>query len=681
MNICKNLLPHKQRNPLAIPPKSNDREHRRTQLNKREHKDTFSNPSHEDEFEEAFLSNMEFQKEGRPSKLIPKRIFKSEKSWGVQKKKDWRREGFGLKGSPDRVSTQFVSGPMLNSRQRRGRFVENEWTQQIRGGTTRFSRNFDEVFSKDAVSHWRSNMDRSFSIPRKEIHRTRNDVYTRSYAYDEQSCLFRKTLDLSKIYADCPGMYSKRKNYIFWVIQSVKSFEFSNEDQILSRTVQILDFLFCKCEMDMIQPKVLTNIGVTCIWLAAKYEGVHLRLQTLIDKLHPNLKTNYSSMRHEMLTCENMVLKGIDFRISSPVHFDFVENYIFRIFYTKSEKYKSYVKEDTPTGDVEKKTRPATINNQNPEADDKKDKIPPISFEKFSKLMTNHRKKMESKNNISARQHWRKENKGVLVYEKLEQMLRKMVLYYLKVLYHTISSCQETQYGALACVQLAYEALECLPAEKFKSVKPTENDQILFFVQNSHFSKTENSEDMNSPVINTRSRDKTNSHLQENIKSLNSSRNKSTGVKNTIETESRHSSARKNSPLQFNSPKEFFNFDSKGHNSPSRSPMALPPPRTLFWKEPLSNARQERKTPPRVSFKLSQAKSFWGRQTEQVRCQFIKRQCMNFLYYRIYRITSKYFWSELDKIRRNVLKMEAASIHTPSLRDFFKQENPFSHHL
>lgn len=650
-------------------------------LAKRDYEHTFSNKSRRSQFKDPIFRNLDPQLQPLGSPLVPKRISTTSNCFSAQKKDEYMKNIFELKGNPDRMSTQFVSRPMMQSRRRKGNLIEKNWTQQIRGGTTRFSPIFDESFSKSQGLHWRLDMGQKFPLQRKDIPRTRNDVYTRSYPYDEQSCLFKKTLDLSKIYADCPQMYSKRKNYILWVIKSVKSFEFSNEDQVLSRTIQILDFLFCKCEMNTNDTKDLTKIGVTCLWLAAKYEGVHLTLQSLISKLHPNLRKGFGSMKQEMLECENMILKGIDFRISSPVHFDFVENYIFRIFYTKSEKYKNFAKKEGRRRGTRKSIEDGENKNLNTQESNSTNKKLPMSFEKFSKIMEKHRSKMKSLKNKTARQQWRKESKGVLVYPKLEQMLRKMVMYYLKILYHTISSTsKETHIGALACVSLAFESLERLPAREFEDIQATENDKILFYVENSHFSKTQVSNEINSTDMNLITKTFSGPNFQENLKSLDSSKNKSTGVKNTVEDQSIRSSVERNSSSHFGSPHQFFNLNSKGHKSRNSMNVDYTSSQKL-WKEPVLDFEKRFERESKVSFKLSQAKEFWEQQSDDVRGKFLKRQCLNFLYFRIYRIISKYFWSEIKQVRMDIHKIEEVFAQLQNFQDFFRMENPFSHVL
>lgn len=671
---------------------------RATNLNKRDYENTFSNEHSSNHrngprgFEPSGFAP------GRVGDLVPKRIFESQKKCALAGNSNYRpplgnhrRAGRCSNRVPGKLKFEFLGKGACGG----GSSWERGSGQQMKEGTTRLSPEFDETFSKIYPPHWDSNRETRFPGPAACSPPTRNDVYTRSYKYDESSCLFQKTVDLSKIYADCPRMYSMRRRYMFWVLQSVQAFGFVCEDQILSRTVQILDFLFCKCEMEDVHSRELTKIGVTCLWIAAKYEGVNLRLEDLVGKLDPDFKMGFRNAFQELLSTENTVLKGIDFRISSPAHFDFVENFIFRIFYTKRERKADRGQVDplsrrrgadlTTSGFHSDSTTKMKENNDDRCSDPKLSKNKtsakgktPISFEAFKAIMGKHRKSQKKKQRISARDHWQKENRGVLVYRKLETLLRKMVLYYLKVMYTSMSSCKETHLGALACVKLAFKALEQLPVACFREVQPTMNDKYLFFMRSSRFRGEAHSPGFLSPDHRDPKPDSGRPSSPEPANGDKSCAQKSTQGKKTNSLLKCHNPKPKGIIFQIDGQEAFFNDNSEGHKS--RADLPDPIPReTGARRRPTVDLRvAKRGESSSLGAQVDQVEAFWSEAMVGVKDLFMKSQCLRFLRYRICRILDKYFLDEIEEIELDVLKAEKARQAHADFAEFWKRERPFS---
>lgn len=538
---------------------------------------------------------------------------------------------------------------------------------------------------------------------------SRNDIYTRSYRIDEHCEMFQKVVDLSQIYTDCPDMFQTRQDYIFWIIESVSTYRMIKEPQVLSRAIQILDSLFCKSQMNKIRKEVLTKIGITSIWIAAKYEGVKLSLEKLMRKLDPGLKRKFHMSPMAILACENMILREIDFRISAPVHSDFVENFLFRIFYWKSPleppsqsldfvKNSSFVVDprlgsEFIKGNKFKFSKECLNNNENkidqerrneaklqlPKKLDKKTGTP-ISFTEFKKRIQNFKKKRKQKKQNDKIKQPNRANKNRSTRPQLESLMRKYTLYFLKLLYHTIESCKEAHKGALACVFLALKQLMHLPAKSFAAMEGTFSEKCIFFIKSlkGEFGPVpvvfENVSVEDPPTsnfykqINESDNCSQKSQTQCVISETQSTKRKEAGDKSS--TKSHRSSPLREPllvrklPAQFRLEKELISNWSRNCDEGSISEQIL-----------LKNT-QRMADSEKLRFSVRGVQLHWERQPREVRNLFLKQQSLEFLNQKLRQILRKYSFDVIEDISKKVIGIERQFLNQKSRSRFLKRIHP-----
>jgi hypothetical protein len=565
----------------------------------------------------------------------------------------------------------------------------------------RLSTNLEDFHIKNEMHFMNnnaSNIEIYFLENEDKMRTTRNKIYTRSYYYDERSEMYKKVIDLSKIYSDCPGMYKNRSVYIHWIIKSVKMYELFKENQVISRTIQILDFLFCKCQMDMVQTEILTKVGITCIWIASKYEGVDLSLNQLLSQLEPALKKKFHMSKHAILACENMILKATDFRISSPVHTDFMENYFFRIFYNKNnarQEGRSFDRDSQQnTNQRSNKIKPNFEYQKNKndemkkkhEKDDKKIKdgkenskksksdSSPISFDAFKNIIKNYKKNRVRRNKIKMQFQTMSQYQSNSFNSVLEKLMRDYTNYYLKILYHSMYSCEDTHIGTLSCIILAFQTLQKLPDQVFENVKTSFSDKCLFFIQNMKKPSQKFS-------LNKKKYFSNNPQTMMNSPSSNNEGSILSCTQSTKIRQSKDSSiySSRDSVLlgEFSIQKKCSKkFKRKSHNLTSEIKMTPEQKSGHLNEYLLLQHTQKNANLDKVRFNKEDIQLFWINQSKSNRNRFLRYQCLNYLSKNILAISDSYPDEEIHNIKYAILRMEKKLFNHPEKYKFLIHEHP-----
>ena len=671
------------------------------QLSKRSHNEIFSNKRIEPKNLKKSYNGLNIKNNSTFAYQIPKRRNQLAQNKKINKKKflDFRNKDNiklnfenGLKITPDTKNK-------LKSIRNLKDCLKYNMKNESKANYERLSTNFED-FHLNKTDYFSnnnsSNIEIYFSEDRDRLKTTRNNIYTRSYYYDERCEMYNKVVDLSKIYSDCPGMASNRSEYINWVIKSIKMYSLPKENQVLSRTIQILDFLFCKCQMDMVQTEILTKVGISCIWIASKYEGINLSLDQLLSLLDPNLKKKFHMSKHAFLACENMILKAIDFRISSPVHTDFVENFLFRIFYNRKENEKSlkcssFGFQNTrgyPNNNVDLpfKGPKNNQNKQNLNLGSNKNKInkqngtknkPPISFENFKKIIQSYKKKRIQYNKIKIKNQNPFHFKSTSLNRTLETLMRGYTNYYLKILYHSMLSCKETHYGALACILLSFQTLQKLPDEIFGNLKPEFTDKCLFFIKNiknyskikSKFLDSENKINfcnfktrLNSPKINDKYSVISGTQSTRNYKNADDLSFSSKDIINDNEISNLSNCSKNIKRISHNLTVKHKKFKEEDIYSSNEY---------LLLKNTQKSADSDK-----IRFDSRDVNLFWDNYDENSRIRFIRYKCLDYLNNKILRITDNYPIDEIQNIQFGILKLEKQILKNKRKFKFIIQDHP-----
>lgn len=540
---------------------------------------------------------------------------------------------------------------------------------------------------------------------------TRNDIYTRSYRIDEECEMFQKVLDLSQIYSDCPDMYQTRQDYVFWLVESIATYRMTKEHQVLSRTVQILDSLFCKCQMDKAQKEILTKIGVTAIWIAAKYEGVGLSLDRLMAMLDPRLKRKFQMSKRAILSCENLILRTTDFRISAPVHTDFVENFLFRIFYEKKPAsrhggfpyilQKSALPPDAPIKinciakgqylspnvynsiDTDKpatKEQPEGDSQQKPKEGQKK-RGSPISFEEFKKRIKSFKKKPKEQRQKDRHKRRTQPKQSQSSRPWLESLMREYTRYYLKLLYHTIESCLETHVGTLACLVLAYRQLARLPPEAFANIQTTFQMKCIFFIKllnrdcdsvikaleteltenpkTSNFDKEINEAEGNSQRTDTvcAVSDTQSTQIKCNGNDSSHKRSRQDSLRESLLVQ--RLPAQRGRDRGASSPDSKVNYD-----------------KDCVTERILLQNTQKMVDSEKLRFDVRSVQLFWNKQQSELKNSFKRAQSLEFLKLKLGQILKYYFYDDIEKISNRVFSLERNFLRQKSKFIFLQKNHP-----
>lgn len=108
-----------------------------------------------------------------------------------------------------------------------------------------------------------------------------------------------------------------RATLISWLIEVHMKFRLRTETLYIA--VSILDRF---CEKQEVRKDDFQLIGVTALFIAAKYEEVSL--QKIMD--YVNI-TAMAYSRREILDCEYQILKHLDFEVGVPTVYRFLERY------------------------------------------------------------------------------------------------------------------------------------------------------------------------------------------------------------------------------------------------------------------------------------------------------------------------------------------------------------------
>ena len=333
-------------------------------------------------------------------------------------------------------------------------------------------------------------------LPKRRLNNSQTSQYAKSYLINNKSWMDDKIIDLSDAYKNQPVMYDNRANFIFWLIDTIQDIGFYKEDKIISRTIILVDLVFSHLKNEKITAHKITKIGFTAMWIAAKYELYYVRLEDMFSKLGPELIKNMGLTPETFLDYEANLLALVDFRISFPIHIDFLNNFIYQIFSKGQNKSISdslmnsnnneeiFSDEDQISLTSTKSNLSIKLPKTNQIAVQNNEKN--LKLKQFSTFFKNYRKEMKQyktktkikKKNLNQK---KKKKKTEFVYVELKNKICRLTEFYFKILYQTYSSLQDTDSASIACLILSYEDLKKESSKYFENIKLLRQNKIDFF--------------------------------------------------------------------------------------------------------------------------------------------------------------------------------------------------------
>lgn len=125
-----------------------------------------------------------------------------------------------------------------------------------------------------------------------------------------------------------------RTRMIDWMIEVLTNYKCDDNSFFLA--VNTMDRYFKAMEQMQLQPAELHLIGVTAMFMASKFEDIYpLRLRIVHEKIaHKKLSTN------EIKNKETDICEKLEFILGKPTQWEFINNFIEDIFYTKVNNFQ-----------------------------------------------------------------------------------------------------------------------------------------------------------------------------------------------------------------------------------------------------------------------------------------------------------------------------------------------------
>ena len=195
--------------------------------------------------------------------------------------------------------------------------------------------------NKNKISY---NMENLFiNISLKEKNKFRKEEYLQIYSKnirDEYSNLIINSLlndeEINENYLSSHKITERmRTRMIDWMIEVLCNY--NCDESTYFESVNLMDryFKVCQIQNKILQPPQLHLIGVTCMFIASKYNDIYpLRLKILHEKIaHRKLSTK------EIKKKENEITKLLNYIIGLPTMWDFINFFIQEIFFVNCNNY------------------------------------------------------------------------------------------------------------------------------------------------------------------------------------------------------------------------------------------------------------------------------------------------------------------------------------------------------
>ena len=126
-----------------------------------------------------------------------------------------------------------------------------------------------------------------------------------------------------------------RTRMIDWMIEVLSNYRC--DESTYFESVNLMDryFKICNLKNIILKPEELHLIGVSCMFLASKYQDIYpLRLKIIHEKIaHKKLSID------EIKKKENEILKFLNYNIGKPTMWDFINLFIEEIFFVNCNNY------------------------------------------------------------------------------------------------------------------------------------------------------------------------------------------------------------------------------------------------------------------------------------------------------------------------------------------------------
>lgn len=316
---------------------------------------------------------------------------------------------------------------------------------------------------------YRSEFDPSMQILDRIEQFTKNNNYDNNWIHN--NCI-----DFSDCYILYPRVLQNRPRFLMWITNLINSLKLRKSDQILSRSIILIDLTFKNLPKEKITTHKMNLIGITCIWIAIKYELTYFPLTYFIKLLPQDIFNQKKITDESIINYERKILFVTDFKLSLPTHIDILKDFIYQIFI--KHQYKNSVFKGTSQKVSDKYKKPE---KKKLKAFEMEDSNIPEDFCKFVEMYKLNIKQLQRESYNEFAMENQNIDKFNGLYFKLREMVYLYSCFYLKFLYQSNFCLNEIKLSIVSCIIISFEELKDKESEFFENVEILFEDKLEYF--------------------------------------------------------------------------------------------------------------------------------------------------------------------------------------------------------